>query len=174
MNTSPPSYYAAYQYVHDALVAAVADGATGIDPGTIAWFAVAAQINADSGSFMSNYVRDYTQIAGIIEGVSITDAAFQDASDYLAHTILNDILSNNGAIPESQTLINYDIANTVNRLHLQNEDYAGTVFGGLGLQGLHISAGFSESWFNTNKYILEKYSPFGSGTALAKTISIAG
>lgn len=123
---SQGSYSAAYQYVADSLDTAVSSGQ--VHSGVQRWFEFAAQINANSGSWSSNYVRQYTFNAGLASGKIITDAQFQTASDNLAESVLNDILNNNGQIPSTQEIIDYDVDMAVNELGLNNEDWAGSLF----------------------------------------------
>lgn len=121
-------YAAAYQYVHDSLSDAV--GAGLVTSQVQSWFGYASQINADSGSYSSEYVRSYTKNAGLLKGITITDQDFQDASDDLAQLVLHNLLSSGGEIPESKQIIEEEVQSiVVDGLELKNEDWAGTLSG---------------------------------------------
>ena len=59
-----------------------------------AWFDAAAHINANDGSFKSEFVRGSTEAVARSQGAAITDQQFQTASDTLPITLLTQIIQN--------------------------------------------------------------------------------
>lgn len=98
-----------------------------VPAGVQTWIAFAAQINDDSGSWSSEYVRNYTMNAG-----NITEQQFQNASDSIAENFFDMILNPPqgtavGTIPAIDQVIENDVVGAVNELGLDDEDWAGTL-----------------------------------------------
>jgi len=107
-----------------------------------AWFDAAAHINANDGSFVSEFVRGSTEYVNRTQGAPITDQQFQDSSDTLARRLLNEI-AQSGSIGTAQEVVNEDIQNAVDTLHMPPWGWPGAVFDifppdmlGTGLGGL--------------------------------------
>ena len=121
-------YPQAYSYlkglVRDQMIMADAD--TKRDPNTTAtWLDRAAAINANDGSFSSEFVRGATREAGYINGTPISEQRFQEASDKLAQKVIADVLDQNG-VPKSDVIVGNDVQSAVNDLGLQPWQWAGT------------------------------------------------
>ncbi|HUW25981.1 MAG TPA: hypothetical protein VMW07_05590 [Gallionella sp.] len=104
-----------------------------------AWFDTAAHINANDGSFVSEFVRGSTEYVNRTQGVPITDQQFQNSSDTLAILLLNQI-AQSGSIGTAQEVVSLDIRIAVDTLHMPPWGWAGAVFdifppdmGGLGM-----------------------------------------
>lgn len=91
------NYADGYRYVNDIVDAAhqgEPDPAKANDLEiTSSWLDNAVSINANDGSFKSDFVRAATKSAGEQVGKTISDADFQDTSDDLASKILSQIAS---------------------------------------------------------------------------------
>jgi len=117
------------------------------------WLSNAAEINADDGSFKSEFVRGATEAAGASVGKPITDAEFQTASDNLAVDVLSGI-ADKLAVPNASTIIQKDVNAAVQELGLPPWGWAGTfgdifpigLFGGLGKNFVSIPDSL-EAWF---------------------------
>lgn len=116
------------------------------------WLGNAAQINADDGSFKSEFVRGATEAAGASLGIQITDQQFQTASDNLARKVLGDIAGDT-FIPKVNTIIQADVNAAVHDLGLPAWAWAGTLgdilpsaFGGLGGDFNSIPGSSIEDW----------------------------
>ena len=73
-------YADAYNYLRD-IVIAQGNFANSQDLGALAtWFDTAAHINANDGSFQSEFVRGSTEAIATSQGITITDQQFQKAS----------------------------------------------------------------------------------------------
>lgn len=82
------NYADGYQYVKDIVDAArqgESDSSVASDlEVTSKWFESAASINANDGSFISDYVRAAIKSVGELVGKPVSDADFQEGSDALA------------------------------------------------------------------------------------------
>lgn len=103
-----------------------------------AWFDAAAHINADDGSFVSEFVRGSTEAVMRSEGSPVTDTQFQDASNQLAEKLLTRIIQNE-SISTAQEVVDLDRQNAVDTLNMPPWGWAGSIwdfmppeFGGLG------------------------------------------
>jgi hypothetical protein len=72
------------------------------------WFHVAAEINSNDGSFISEMVHDSMQFAAITQGRSFSIAEFQVASDQLAKQVGLHIQESKG-IPYMNTLVSEEL-----------------------------------------------------------------
>jgi Ca2+-binding RTX toxin-like protein len=75
------------------------------------WLGNAASINANDGSAKSEFVRGYTIAYGVLSGVPVTEAKFQQVSDSLANSVLG-VISRDG-IPDAATIITKDVNSAV-------------------------------------------------------------
>jgi len=116
-------YPGAYNYLAE-IVNNTPDG----DPRVANWLETAAHINADDGSFYSEFVRAATQEAGEDMNRPISDVRFQEVSNDLALDIFTDVSKNN-EIPDIDTIIEKDVSTAVEDLRLNPEGWAGTLFG---------------------------------------------
>jgi hypothetical protein len=103
------------------------------------WLDRAASINANDGSFSSEFVRGATEEFGALGGRKISDDEFQNASDKLAKTVINSVINGVG-IPSAKDIIQLDVSNAVKDLHIDPWGWAGTIgdilptaVGGLGI-----------------------------------------
>ena len=62
------------------------------------WLDRAASINANDGSYSSEFVRGATEAIAEKIGKPINDARFQDASDKLAKSVIKDVIDNQGIL----------------------------------------------------------------------------
>src|SRR5712692_4965192 len=113
-------YPGAYRFLRD-----IVDQVNG-DPGLMAWFDAAAHVNANDGSFWSEFTRGSTEGMGDLVGHPISDARFQEASDTLARKVIDDFLRR-GAIPGTNTILDSDVAAAVDALGLPPYGWAGTL-----------------------------------------------
>ncbi|MBL8382203.1 MAG: hypothetical protein JNM90_03945, partial [Burkholderiales bacterium] len=104
----------------------LADGAEDAARYTARWLDYAAHINADDGSFWSNFVRSATIDAAAARNIILTSEEFQAASDALADAVLGRVIGL-GAIPNHKEIIDQDVQNAVERLSLEPKDWAGTL-----------------------------------------------
>lgn len=63
----------------------------GADQRLANWFDAASHINANDGSYISDYVRVATVVAAAAEGQTLTAEQFQNASNLLADTVIGGI-----------------------------------------------------------------------------------
>ena len=112
------NYPAAYNHL-----ASIAENTPGADSRVANWLKVAARINANDGSFYSEFVRAATQKAGEDMGKPITDKRFQEASDGLAKELFRSI-SEKGSIPSIDSIIDKDVNTVVRDLKLNPEGWA--------------------------------------------------
>lgn len=152
------SYPDAYRYLRDIADSSIRGE---VNPGRVQelevlrnWLDSAAKINADDGSSVSEFVRGATQAAGEIHGQHISDDQFQNASDYLADSVLRGVLKNMG-VRSTGDIIRADVAVAVDGLNLPPWGWAGTlgdvlpiIFGGLGKDFQQVSGDGSADWLN--------------------------
>ena len=117
------NYPAAYNHL-----AGIAENTPGADSRVANWLKAAARINANDGSFYSEFVRAATQKAGEGMGKPITDKRFQEVSDGLAKEVLEHV-STDSSIPNIDNIISKDVNAAVEKLQLNPEGWAGTLFG---------------------------------------------
>ncbi len=91
-----------------------------------AWFDAAAHINADDGSFVSEFVRGTTEGVMVYQGAPVTDTQFQTSSDTLAITLMNQFIQNS-SIGTAQQVVNADIQNAVDTLNMPPWAWAGAI-----------------------------------------------
>jgi hypothetical protein len=130
------NYAGMYNYIADVIEAN--NAASQVDQGVITWLRNAAQINSNDGSWISEYVRNYTFNAAAGNETPITEADFQNASNLIAQGVYS--LVNNppavgdppasppaGTIPSAEQIIENEVIDVVQGvLGLQNDDWAGT------------------------------------------------
>ena len=123
-------YAAGYNYLRDVVnqkIPTAGDFTQSQDLAALeAWFDAAGHINANDGSFVSEYVRGSTEFVTRSQGVTVTDPQFQDSSNQLARTLLTQIIQN-GSIPSAQEVVNQDIQNAVDTLNMPPWGWAGAV-----------------------------------------------
>lgn len=136
-------YPDAYRYVRDISSQAAVNAATGAqnqELNTVAtWMDRAASINANDGSFSSEFVRGATEAMGAINDISINDNKFQETSNQLAHDVIQKIIDG-GGIPTAKSIIAEDVRHAVKDFQLPQWGWAGTIgdilpttIGGLGV-----------------------------------------
>ena len=135
-------YPDAYRYLRDianqAITASVAaDQHQRLETFTM-WLDRAASINANDGSFSSEFVRGVTKEFGALEKKPISDAAFQKASNNLAAAVIKKVITA-GGIPTVEDIIQLDVSKAVVELNIDPWCWVGTVgdilpksIGGLG------------------------------------------
>jgi len=135
-------YLDAYRYLRDITNQAITLSATAEQRQRLETFSMwldrAASINANDGSFSSEFVRGITQEFGALEKKPISDAAFQKASNNLAAAVIKKVIKG-GGIPTVEDIIQLDVSNAVIELDIDPWCWAGTVgdilptsIGGLG------------------------------------------
>jgi len=122
-------YPGAYNYlkglVRDQMT--TADAATKRDlESTATWLDRAAAINANDGSFGSEFVRGATREASNINGRPISEQRFQEVSDGLARDVIENVLDKNG-MPKSGEIIGLDVKSAIEKLGLKPWQWAGTL-----------------------------------------------
>lgn len=118
-------YYLAYRYISEQIDTAVQNNQVSRE--TQRWFEWAEHINGDYDSFINNYARTYAKMGASLDGLTLTDEQFQDASNNIAINVLTDIL-NAGEIPESpENIILADIALGSEGMGIDLEDFPGTL-----------------------------------------------
>lgn len=113
------NYADAYRYLRDI---AQAQGASDV----ATWLDRAASINANDGSWSSEYVRGTTQAAVASNGQVLSDARFQEVSNLLAQAVIDKVIKG-GGIPDAGIIIKQDVQNAVDKLGLQPWQWAGTL-----------------------------------------------
>jgi hypothetical protein len=91
-----------------------------------AWFNAAAHINANDGSFTSEFVRGTTEAVMRSQGAPVTDTQFQTSSNALATTLLNKIIHDQ-SIDTAQAVVNLDIKNAGDTLNMPAWGWAGAI-----------------------------------------------
>ena len=121
------------------------------------WLDRAASINANDGSFASEFVRGYTESIGQAIGKPISDLRFQEVSDQLAETVIRHVLDKKG-IPDSGKIISQDVQMAVLEFNLPDWGWAGvwgdsmpTLFGGLGKDYVQLPTGGLDTLFDAFK-----------------------
>ncbi|MGB4347843.1 MAG: calcium-binding protein [Burkholderiaceae bacterium] len=103
------------------------------------WLDRAASINANDGSFTSEFVRGATEQFGALENIIISDEDFQRASNKLADAVIQKVIEGSG-IPTAEEIILLDVNKAVSELKIDPWGWAGTIgdvlptnVGGLGM-----------------------------------------
>jgi|GEM_PF-4960638 len=117
---SQGNYPGAYSYL-----ANIVSNTPGADPRLVTWLEDASHINANDGSFISDYVRNATAIAAAKEGQTLTPEQFQNASDQLAEGIIDGILGG-GQVKDLDDMMREDVKSVVENLGLNPDGWAGT------------------------------------------------
>ncbi|MFM0665829.1 calcium-binding protein, partial [Paraburkholderia sediminicola] len=89
------------------------------------WLGKAADINGDPNSIYGSFVRGATEGLGDYLNDPIDDTTFQNASNLLAQSVFNNVISGN-AIPDINTIIGQDVNSAVQNLDLPPWGWAGT------------------------------------------------
>lgn len=90
------------------------------------WLYAAESINKNDGGFYSDMVRGSMKLAAAAKGHLLSDSDFQIASDALATSVIDDIISA-GGILSSDDIIQSDVSSAVNDLGLERWNWAGTL-----------------------------------------------
>jgi len=121
------------------------------------WLDRAASINANDGSFASEFVRGYTESIGQAMGKPISDLRFQEVSDQLAESVIRHVLDKK-CIPDSVEIIRQDVQTAVREFNLPDWGWAGvwgdsmpTPFGGLGKDYVQLPTGGLDTLFDAFK-----------------------
>ncbi|MGS7842664.1 calcium-binding protein [Stenotrophomonas forensis] len=119
----------AYRYLRDlaASQARTSDAATAAELNRMSnWFDSAGKINANDGSLVSDLVRGATMWQGTVNGLNANEAWFQQGSDLLANTVVNDVLG--GHVQSLGDIIGKDVMTAVQDMQLGEADrWAGTL-----------------------------------------------
>jgi len=136
------------------------------------WLENAAHINANDGSFKSEFVR--TVIKSEMKSLNneiLTESYFQEVSDGLAKSILGNIIDNKGMLT-AEFIIDQDVKIAVQMFHLPAWAWAGTlgdmlpvVMGGLGNDFMSVSGENSSAYFS-NLYTALKANLDGLGCVI--------
>jgi len=177
-------YPTMYRYLKTQVDAAVnsepAGSARRQDLGILSnWLQNAADINANNGSFKSEFVRAAVDAYSLqTNGVGISNAKFQDASNKLANDVYRSI-SREGGILSAQEIINVDVKSAVDYLELKNQwGWAGTLgdrlpvwLGGLGQDMVQIDTGLSLPSYLAELTKVGLSNLYGGNTAVAKSVA---
>ncbi len=118
-------YALAYQYIAERIDGAVQNGTVSRE--TQKWFEWAYHINGHDGSAADSYARTFTMMGASKDGITLTDAQFQDASNFIAEKVITDIL-NSGEVPTTpEHIILDDIRLGSERMGIDPEDFPGTL-----------------------------------------------
>lgn len=79
-------YDLAYTYIAEQINSAVQNNQVSRE--TQRWFEWASKINANDGSFISDYAHNYAKLGAAADGKILTDADFQRGSDRIATEVL--------------------------------------------------------------------------------------
>jgi len=90
------------------------------------WISDVVGINAGDNSAYSEFVRGSTKIASLLQGKPISEATFQQASDALALTVINDALSH-GGMQTAGDVVNTDVSQALENLGLPPAGWAGVL-----------------------------------------------
>jgi hypothetical protein len=127
-------YPSAYRYLRDIVKSDPKN-----DPRLASWLDKAADINANNGTFYSDFVRGATINAAQNQGVTVTEEDFQVASDKLATDIVQKIVSRS-EIPSIDDIVSNDVATIVQDLNLLPQSWAGTAMAWVPYAGLNLDA----------------------------------
>lgn len=72
-----------------------------VNSGTVYWFSQAGAINANTGTLSADFIRSYTMASAASQGVFLTEAQLQQASDGIAAGVFNKIYDANYQIDDS-------------------------------------------------------------------------
>lgn len=119
----------AYRYLRDLAQnqARSSDAATAAELNQMAnWFNAAGKINANDGSIVSDLVRGATMWQGNVNGIDANEAWFQNGSDILAQSVVQDVLA--GEVGSLADIISADVMTAVQDMQLGEADrWAGTL-----------------------------------------------
>ncbi|MEP7311816.1 MAG: calcium-binding protein [Pseudomonadota bacterium] len=115
------NYSAGYSYV-----AGIVRDTSGSDPHLADWFDAAAHINANDGSFVSDYVHDAATLSALAGGMILTSQEFQTASDALANGVLGNVVTS-GQVGDLNAIISSDVRTVVESMGLVPEAWPGAV-----------------------------------------------
>lgn len=122
-------YSGAYRYLRDVALGQLENGAIdgdlslseSVELAELAnYLNVAAHINSDDGSLISEFVRGSAKWQGDVKGVDTSGDWFQNASDGLAQDIVNDFID--GSIDHLSDVVHLDSNSAANELELGRAD----------------------------------------------------
>jgi len=124
------------------------------------WLAAAKSINANDGSYVSNFVRGATIRAIDIQGEASKEQEFNRASNALAASVGASVLATS-AVSSAAVIIEGDVSSAVVDLKLQPWNWAGTLGDvlpipiGLGEDFVQVGSG-GEGYYNNMRLVLEQ------------------
>ena len=143
-NINPQAAYTpVYDYIYSAISTTDINGhdiaESGVDKSVWEWVKGARQVNADDGSYFSDFIRDYTSTQYELRyGQTLSDLDIQNASNKIIDAFAKDIISSEGILPSLLQTGQFDAGsiaanifnNSLFNSTLPNHDYspwAGTI-----------------------------------------------